>query len=113
MPPFLGQGANQALQDAYTLATKVCEYNDIVQGRRGTVEGDQDEGKTLKKLLKEYERKRWSPTSSITLKSSLIGYLEVGGFDGAYAKFRDTLIRVLGIAGVANRVLLDAATPKL
>ena len=117
MPPFLGQGANQALQDAYTLATKICQYNDISQGRwtpPPVVDGEEEEEpKPLKVLLKEYERKRWFPTAAITVKSALIGYLETGGVDGFYSKFRDIFFRTMGIIGVAKKVLLDAATPKL
>mmetsp|Transcript_36187 Transcript_36187/g.66418 ORF Transcript_36187/g.66418 Transcript_36187/m.66418 type:complete len:520 (-) Transcript_36187:31-1590(-) len=117
MPPFLGQGANQALQDGYTLANKICDYNDIVQGRwiaPPVADGEEEEEpKTLKMLLKEYERKRWFPTASITVKSALIGYLETGGVDGFYSKFRDVFFRTMGIIGVAKKVLLDAATPKL
>eukprot|EP00537_Pseudo-nitzschia_pungens_P004395 CAMPEP_0172361970 /NCGR_PEP_ID=MMETSP1060-20121228/5711_1 /TAXON_ID=37318 /ORGANISM="Pseudo-nitzschia pungens, Strain cf. cingulata" /LENGTH=517 /DNA_ID=CAMNT_0013084383 /DNA_START=31 /DNA_END=1584 /DNA_ORIENTATION=+ len=117
MPPFLGQGANQALQDAYTLASKICLYNDMVQGRwtpPEVAEGEEEEQtKSLKVLLKEYELKRWFPTTSITVKSALIGYLETGGIDGFYAKFRDLFFRTMGIIGVAKKVLLSAATPKL
>lgn len=130
MPPFLGQGANQALQDAYVLASKICENNDIAQGRwspppppassavvSGSVENDDEkveqQPKSLKVLLKEYENRRWFPTASITVKSALIGYLETGGVNGYYSKFRDVFFRTLGFIGVAQRVLLDAATPKL
>lgn len=130
MPPFLGQGANQALQDAYVLASKICENNDIAQGRwspppppassavvSGSVENDDEkveqQPKSLKVLLKEYENRRWFPTASITVKSALIGYLETGGVNGFYSKFRDVFFRTLGFIGVAQRVLLDAATPKL
>ena len=117
MPPFLGQGANQALQDAVSLASKICHYNDIAQGRwtpPEIAEGEEEEEpKSLKILLKEYEQRRWFPTTSITVKSALIGYLETGGFDGFYSKFRDVFFRTMGIIGVAKKVLLDAATPKL
>jgi hypothetical protein len=124
MPPFLGQGANQALQDAYVLASKICENNDIVQGRwtpppppASSVENDDEkeeqQPKSLKVLLKEYENRRWFPTASITVKSALIGYLETGGINGFYSKFRDVFFRTLGFIGFAQKVLLDAATPKL
>jgi salicylate hydroxylase len=124
MPPFLGQGANQALQDAYVLASKICENNDIVQGRwtpppppASSVENDDEkeeqQPKSLKVLLKEYENRRWFPTASITVKSALIGYLETGGTNGFYSKFRDVFFRTLGFIGFAQKVLLDAATPKL
>lgn len=50
---------------------------------------------------------------SITIKSALIGYLETGGVNGFYSKFRDGFFRTMGVIGVAKKVLLDAATPKL
>lgn len=116
MPPFLGQGANQALQDAYALAANICRHNDIVAGRWSpppVAEGEEGAAPpTLKALLKDYERKRWFPTASITVKSAVIGYLETGGIDGFYSKFRDVFFRGMGAIGVANKVLLDAATPK-
>ena len=116
MPPFLGQGANQALQDSYLLARKICDHNDIVQGRStaaASTDEEEEEVKSLKVLLKEYEQRRWFPTASITIKSAFIGYLETGGVEGFYSKFRDVFFRVMGFVGVAKRVLLDAATPKL
>ena len=116
MPPFLGQGANQALQDAYTLGSKICEYNAVARGEIIVKTEDPEEeepDRSLKALLKEYERKRWFPTFSITLKSTFLGYVEVGGFDGFYAKFRDLFFKTMGFIGVARMVLLDAATPKL
>lgn len=115
MPPFLGQGANQALQDAYTLGSKICEYNAVARGEVVVAVNDEgeEEDKSLGKLLKEYEQTRWFPTFSITIKSSFLGYLETGGFDGFYAKFRDVFFKVMGFVGVARMVLLDAAKPKL
>jgi 2-polyprenyl-6-methoxyphenol hydroxylase-like FAD-dependent oxidoreductase len=117
MPPFLGQGANQALQDAYTLARQLQRHNDVAAGRWAPLpvaDGEADEAPpTLGALLKEYERTRWLPTASITVKSALIGYLETGGIDGFYSRFRDVFFRAMGMIGVAKKVLLDAATPKL
>jgi hypothetical protein len=68
---------------------------------------------SLKKTLKEYERKRWGPTASITLKAAILGYLETGGRDGLYSKFRDVFFRILAFAGVPTKILLDACIPKL
>lgn len=78
MPPFLGQGSNQAVQDAYCLAKKVYTFNAQAEGRWAPVD-DQDEAKSLRKLLKEYENIRWKPTASITVKAAILGYLETGG----------------------------------
>jgi salicylate hydroxylase len=107
MPPFLGQGANQAVQDAYSLAEKVHRYNSELLSSEGT--GDQ----SIRPLLKEYENTRWIPTTSITAKASILGYLETGGRDGFYAKFRDAFFTVLTALGVPAKVLIDAATPKV
>eukprot|EP00956_Cyclotella_meneghiniana_P024665 scaffold49823_cov73-Cyclotella_meneghiniana.AAC.7 len=76
MPPFLGQGANQALQDSYVLASKIHQYNQQVQSIQISSELPRDS--SLNSLLKEYEHKRWLPTASITAKAAFLGYLETG-----------------------------------
>ena len=62
--------------------------------------------------MKEYEKIRWFPTTSITVKAAFIGYLEVGE-KGFLSKFRDGFFTVAGKLGIARKVFLDAATPKL
>jgi 2-polyprenyl-6-methoxyphenol hydroxylase-like FAD-dependent oxidoreductase len=104
MPPFLGQGANQAVQDAYSLAQKIFDFNKAIE-----TETPLD----LQSLFKEYERSRWLPTTSITGKAAILGYLETGGRDGFYSKFRDVFFKFLIILGVPQKVLIDAATPKV
>jgi len=98
LPPFLGQGANQAIQDAYCLADQIKEYNKQVE--RGN---DVD----LKDYLQKYKRIRWPVTTLISLKSVFLGYLEVGG-----QGFRDRFFQLMGFLGVAKAVLLDSAEPK-
>ncbi|EJK72990.1 hypothetical protein THAOC_05418 [Thalassiosira oceanica] len=102
MPPFLGQGANQALQDSYTLASKIHAYNCNVKT---------DTGADVRTSLKEYEQLRWLPTTSITIKAALLGYLEVG--PSLLSKFRDVFFYVMGKAGVAKKVFLSSANPKM
>ncbi len=75
-------------------------------------EDEAKEIKSLPKLLKEYENTRWYPTTSITLKAAFLGYLETGG-EGFLSKFRDTFFKVAGKVGIARKVFLDAATPRL
>jgi salicylate hydroxylase len=104
MPPFLGQGANQSIQDAFCLAQRIRVYNSQLD-----TEHEQD----LKPLLKEYEAARWKVTTSITAKAAILGYLETGGRNGFYAKFRDVFFKTLALLGIPVKVLLDAATPKL
>lgn len=104
MPPFLGQGSNQAVQDAFCLAKKIFQYNaDCVEHK--------EERKNMKTILKEYENIRWPPTASITLKAAFLGYLETGS-PGFLSKFRDAFFFVAGKLGVARKVFLGAATPK-
>ena len=107
MPPFLGQGANQAVQDAYSLAEKVHRYN------RQLLKGEEAGGQSMHQLLRDYETARWFPTTSITAKAAVLGYLETGGRSGFYSKFRDAFFTILTALGVPAKVLLDAATPKV
>jgi 2-polyprenyl-6-methoxyphenol hydroxylase-like FAD-dependent oxidoreductase len=112
MPPFLGQGANQAIQDAYSLAQKIHIFN--AEFKEGDTPQDAaSEKQDLKTLLKDYENTRWIPTTSITAKAAILGYLETGGRAGIYSKFRDLFFKILAFVGIPARVLMDAATPKL
>lgn len=116
MPPFLGQGANQAIQDAYCLATKIFEHNANTLGTTSSAQIEVEEGvttpKSLGALLKEYENKRWFPTASITFKSIFLGYLETGE-KGFLSKFRDAFFFTAGKVGIARKVFLDSATPNV
>jgi salicylate hydroxylase len=108
-PPFLGQGANQAIQDAFCLATQILSHNnDIKSCEQNHV---QDGSLPLSSYLQHYTSVRWPPTFGILLKSTLIGYLETGGPAGIYSTFRDLLFQVLVKFGIAEKVLLEAATP--
>ena len=101
----LGQGSNQAIQDAYCLADKFYQYNCAVETG--------DESVSLPQLFKEYEKTRWLPTFNIFWKSLFLGYLETGGPDGGVSRFRDVFFKTMGFVGVAQRVLLSAAIPKV
>jgi salicylate hydroxylase len=105
LPPFLGQGSNQAIQDAYCLVEKIFDYNDKVQSG--------DVNASLQSSLKEYEKVRWPACFNVFWKAAFLGYLETGGVDGFYSKFRDGFFKTMGLVGVASRVLLNAATPKV
>ena len=105
LPPFLGQGSNQAIQDAYCLAEKIVEYNTRI--------ANGDDNVKLQSLLNEYQQIRWQPCFEIFWKAAFLGYLETGGINGFYSKFRDAFFKSMGIIGVASNVLLNAATPKV
>ena len=88
------------------MAAKILEYNSQVQ------RSDPSSKPDLKTSLKEYENRRWLPTTSITAKAALLGYLEVGqGCIVGY--FRDAFFFVMGKVGVAKKIFVDAATPKM
>ena len=103
MPPFLGQGSNQAIQDAYCLAKKIFEYNKALANDSEEID--------FEEVLKSYETVRWGPTASISAKAFLLGYLEAGV--GFIAKFRDVFFFTLGSLGVAKKVFLGAAVPEV
>ena len=67
----------------------------------------------MPQLAKEYEKTRWLPTFNIFWKSLFLGYLETGGPSGVAAGFRDVFFKTMGALGVAQRVLLGAAIPKI
>ena len=120
LPPFLGQGSNQAIQDAYCLATQLYQYNARVyqeqhnQPSAQTVDKQEDEEThDLSWYLKQYETIRWRATIDIFWKSLFLGYLETGGTDGLYAKFRDVFFKTMGAVGVAEKILVSAAIPKV
>jgi len=121
MPPFLGQGANQAVQDAFTLSSNIFDYNAALKESKNvpqmTPTRDQDneeveKEKSFKDYLNSYEKRRWFPTTSITLKAAFLGYLETGG-EGFLSNFRDWFFFTMGKIGVARKIFLDGATPKV
>jgi 2-polyprenyl-6-methoxyphenol hydroxylase-like FAD-dependent oxidoreductase len=100
--PFLGQGANQALQDGYCLARLIAEYNALALTSRPPVAS----------IAREYEERRKWHTAKLTWKSRLVGFMEtLGGPVGTFAKFN--FFRVLGRLGLAEEELLNAAIPIL
>mmetsp|Transcript_27315 Transcript_27315/g.55930 ORF Transcript_27315/g.55930 Transcript_27315/m.55930 type:complete len:221 (+) Transcript_27315:937-1599(+) len=101
MPPFLGQGANQAIQDAYCLSNELCK---AAPGAGGG-------GDVLGKALSDFERQRKPATTLLMLESRFLGTLEtqrgLGGF------VRDTFFFVTDKLGVARAVFLKGAVPRV
>jgi len=98
MPPFLGQGANQALQDAWVLAEQLAAM------RANTAE-------EKKAALRRYESIRKPPTTAIMLSSRVIGFVETGS--GLVSNVRDAAFGVLGKLGIAGKIFLKNAVPVL
>jgi 2-polyprenyl-6-methoxyphenol hydroxylase-like FAD-dependent oxidoreductase len=96
MPPFLGQGANQAMQDALCIASELAKV--------GT------EYSTVKQALRAYEDIRKPPTAAIMQSSRFIGALETGA--GPVSLFRDVAFFVAGTLGITGKVFLSGALPR-
>jgi 2-polyprenyl-6-methoxyphenol hydroxylase-like FAD-dependent oxidoreductase len=101
MPPFLGQGANQALQDAWVLAEQLAAM-------RG---GGKNTGEEKKAALRRYESIRKPPTTAIMLSSRVIGFVETGS--GLVSNVRDAAFGMLGKLGIAGKIFLKNAVPVL
>lgn len=96
MPPFLGQGTNQAVQDAYCLARELAAY------QRG-------ETPDLASAVGAYAGQRKLPTSRLALNSRVLGLVETSLPELA----RDSFFRFTAATGVARAVFLDGAIPKV
>lgn len=110
--PFLGQGANQALQDAYSLAQDISAANT----RAGDMDKDslslslKQKSVAVKKIASEFETKRKLPTGLLSAKSGFLGALETlpGPLGGAV---RDLFFVTVGKLGIAEYIFLDGAKP--
>mmetsp|Transcript_18488 Transcript_18488/g.29476 ORF Transcript_18488/g.29476 Transcript_18488/m.29476 type:complete len:462 (-) Transcript_18488:377-1762(-) len=101
MPPFLGQGANQAIQDAYCLAVKLAEL------KSGKIS-------SLSEAARSYEISRKPPTAALQLESRLLGFLETAGGPGTIpASMRDIFFFVLGKLGIAKKTFVTGAVPRV
>ena len=76
MPPFLGQGANQAMQDAYVLAKCLSSFGPDIK-----------DPNTRNEALQTYSNTRRPPTEAIMNASRFVGALETG--KGPVSLFRD------------------------
>ena len=98
-PPFLGQGANQALQDSFLLAKVIEKFNK-----------NEDGGRDFTALFDQAVAERKFFTTGLTLKALFLGYLEVG-YNPLLSRFRDGFFFLAGKIGLAKKVFLDGATP--
>ncbi|CAL6407366.1 unnamed protein product [Bathycoccus prasinos] len=100
LPPFLGQGANQAMQDAYVLAKCLA-----------TCGADIKNPSKVNEALQSYSNTRRPPTEAIMNASRFVGALETG--KGPVSLFRDLAFFVAGKFGITGKIFLSGATPRL
>jgi len=101
MAPFLGQGANQAIQDGYCLADRlaVARSGDLVSKVVGP--------------LQSYALLRRAPVTALQIESRLLGAVETaGGGPGTLPQVvRDAFFLANGKLGVAAQVFVKGARP--
>jgi len=98
MPPFLGQGANQAVQDAVCLA-RWLRQADFASGASGPA---------VEAALCGYTAQRLPPVAVLGLESSFLGQVEtLPGDVGSFV--RDNFFRLTGKTGIAGLVFLNGA----
>ena len=112
MAPFLGQGANQALQDSYALAKCIAKVNYETMLRPEGLDSVDLQTKRIKQEMKRYEAMRKPRTTFIGAKAGILGYLETVDGDSGM-RFRDNLFSILGKLGVVDAVFKDGATPRI
>lgn len=108
----MGQGANQALQDAYNLAQDISAAN----RRAGDIDEEllslnlNQKAIAIRKIARDFESKRKLPTGLLSVKSVFLGALETlpGPLGGAA---RDLFFLAVGKLGIAEYIFLDGAKP--
>ena len=100
MPPFLGQGANQAIQDAWCLARHVAAVG-APSGKAGS----------LGQALAAYEALRRPPTAALQVSSAAIGLLDT--LPAPLHLFRDLALWIAAQAGIAGKVFVNGALPRV
>lgn len=95
MPPFLAQGANQAIQDAHALASALAGVGEKFESVLDALQG--------------YERSRQPFTESMMQSSRVLGLLETQAGPGAIV--RNNALRFAGLSGIASRAFLKASLP--
>jgi salicylate hydroxylase len=99
MPPFLGQGANQAMQDAFVLSKVLQKCTNL------------KDANLLNESLMEYSKLRRPPTEAIMNASRFVGALETG--KGIVGLFRDFAFTIAGKFGITGKIFLSGATPRI
>ncbi len=101
MAPFLGQGANQAIQDAYCLADRLA----VARGG--------DLASKVVGPLQSYTLLRRAPVTALQVESRLLGAMETaGGGAGTLPQIvRDAFFFANGKLGIAAQVFVKGARP--
>ncbi|CAE7174096.1 ZEP [Symbiodinium pilosum] len=102
MPPFLGQGANQAIQDAVCLARWLRRVNFAKEASGGSLET----------ALLGYTAQRLPPVAVLGIESGFLGQVETLPGDLG-AMVRENFFRVTAGTGLAGLVFLNGAIARV
>ncbi|CAE8621373.1 unnamed protein product, partial [Polarella glacialis] len=107
MPPFLGQGANQAIQDAVCLSRWLRQV-----GFSETSKSSSLTGLAAEAALLGYTAQRLPPVALLGFESGFLGQVET--LPGSLGSFvRDNFFRLVGKTGVAPLVFLNGAISRV
>jgi 2-polyprenyl-6-methoxyphenol hydroxylase-like FAD-dependent oxidoreductase len=108
MPPFLGQGANQAIQDASALASRLA---DVGRADAAAAPGGGRSFASLAAALADYEGVRRPPTAALQASSRAIGLLDT--LPAPWHPLRDAALWFAGASGIAGKVFVSGALPRV
>lgn len=110
--PFLGQGANQAMQDACCLATLIRDLNDDYSSTTSQAYLARLPKNALKKMALKYEAIRKPPTALLSVESRILGEIET--LSGPMSRVvKENFFRIMGKTGIAKMVYMMGAVPKI
>jgi 2-polyprenyl-6-methoxyphenol hydroxylase-like FAD-dependent oxidoreductase len=111
MPPFLGQGANQAIQDAWCLARQVAAANGLAANGLAANGSAGAQPPSLGACLSAYESIRRGPTASLQVSSAAIGLLDT--LPAPLHLVRDASLWFAATSGIAGKVFISGALPRV
>ena len=98
MPPFLGQGANQAIQDAAALASRLAKV--------GTTQLP-----TMAAAADSFQATRLGPTAALQTSSRFVGLLDT--LPAPWHPLRDFSLAFAGRSGIAAQIFISGALPRV
>lgn len=112
MAPFFGQGANQGMQDAYTIARLILKYNTYCTQEKEDVLSLSTGSDFRKFIAQPYANIRRVPTTLLSIKSNVLGRIETLG--GPYGvAFKEIFFKVTSTLKVIEREFINGAIPKM
>ena len=105
--PFLGQGANQALVDAFLLSQLINQYNHLSSASSAA-----SFPRCSEYLGQRLEQQRKVSTILLAVKSNILGQIET--FSGDLGMFvKEWFFRIVALIGIPQREYVTNSNPKI